>query len=287
MFVVTGATGNTGSVVAHALLDAGHAVRAFVRNADKAAALRARGAELVLGDLTDVSVLAEALKGASGLYLLSPPDMSAQNFVAERAALFRSIAQAARKAALSHVVLLSSIGAQQESGTGPILSVRAGELALTESGVPSTFVRSAYFVANWGAVLPLAQKDGVLPSFLPANWVMPMVDTDDIGRVAARALLDGPKGVRKIELSGPVDVSPADVAAAAGKILGRSVTVTEAPLDAVVPTFTSFGISAHVAGLYREMYEGILDGKVAAEPGNEQVRGAISLEKSLRKLLGR
>ena len=51
--------------------------------------------------------------------------------------------------------------------------------------------------------LPAARKDGVLPSYLPAGQSIPMVATRDIGAVAAQALLDGPRGRRVVELSGP------------------------------------------------------------------------------------
>jgi uncharacterized protein YbjT (DUF2867 family) len=114
-----------------------------------------------------------------------------------------------------------------------------------------------------------------------------MVSTPDIGRALAQSLLDGPRGTRVIELSGPSEVSPNDVAAAFCKILGRPIQLIEAPLAGVVPTFTSFGISANVAGLFEEMYAGMISGKVAPEPGaHERVRGTTPLEQTLRALLG-
>jgi hypothetical protein len=76
------------------------------------------------------------------------------------------------------------------------------------------------------------------------------------------------------------------VAAAFARILGREVQVLQLPLDAVVPTFTSFGASAHIAGLFREMYEGLANGRVSYEGGRtELVRGATSVEQRLRTLL--
>ena len=53
MFVITGATGNTGSVAAEALLAAGKKVRVVVRDAAKAKALAERGAEVFIADLSD------------------------------------------------------------------------------------------------------------------------------------------------------------------------------------------------------------------------------------------
>jgi uncharacterized protein YbjT (DUF2867 family) len=111
--------------------------------------------------------------------------------------------------------------------------------------------------------------------------------TDDIGKAVARALLEGPRGTRVIELSGPAEVSPNDVAAALTRILGRAVKTVEAPLEAVVPTFTSFGISPNVAELFRQMYQGLADGKVAWEgAGAEAARGTTTIEQTLRALTG-
>lgn len=285
MFVITGATGHTGSATAETLLAAGKKVRAVVRDEAKAERLKARGAEVFVADLADQAALARAVRGAEGVFLMSPPDLATKDFIGERKRLTQLQVDTLVAEKVPHVVLLSSIGAQQPSGTGPILSVHNAEQQLRASGLASTFVRAGYFVENWGAVVRSVTNDGVLPSFIAADKRIPSVSTADIGKALAQALLDGPRGVRVIELGGPSDVSPNDVAAAFSRILGKQVSVVEAPLDAVVPTFTSFGMSENVAGLFREMYEGIARGKVAAEPG-EHVRGTISLETTLRALLG-
>jgi uncharacterized protein YbjT (DUF2867 family) len=70
MFTVFGASGNTGSVVAKRLLDAGKKVRLVVRDPNKVAALRSRGAEVVTGDVTDANSVKSALAGTEGAYLL-------------------------------------------------------------------------------------------------------------------------------------------------------------------------------------------------------------------------
>ncbi len=285
MYVISGATGNTGKAAAKKLLQAGKKVRALVRNVERAGDLGALGAEVVAGDLSDRAGLTHALSGAEGLYLLSPPDMASQSFLAERARLLADVAGIVKSAAVPHVVFLSSVGGQHETGTGIIQTVHAGEVALRAVGVPSTFLRAAYFVENWGSVLPVAKQDGVLPSFIPGDLRLPMVSTADIGSLAAEALLDGPRGERVLELSGPQDVTPKEVAAVVSKLLGRTIQLVEPPLEAVVPTFTSFGISADVAGLFRDMYQGIRSGRVSFEGGKAEARrGATSLEETLRQL---
>jgi uncharacterized protein YbjT (DUF2867 family) len=271
--------------VAKTLLEQGKKVRALARDPQKAKGLAALGAEVVSLDLADQVALGRAVSGAAGVYFLSPPDMGAQDFIAERKALTEKQVATLAAAKVPHVALLSSIGAHLPDAPGPIRSVHTLEQQLQQAGIPSTFVRAAYFVENWGAVLHPVKQDSVLPTFIAADRAIPMVSTADIGATAARALLDGPRGFRAIELSGPTDPTPNDVAAAFSKLLGRPIKAVEAPLDAVVPTFTSFGISQNIAELYREMYEAIARDRLKAGPG-EPVRGTVSLETTLRAMLG-
>jgi uncharacterized protein YbjT (DUF2867 family) len=286
-FAVAGVTGNTGSIAAARLLDAGQSVRVIVRDISKGEPWAARGAEVAVADLNDAAALERVLAGVEGTYLLSPPDATTNDMLGDARRRFRGYAKAVRGAGVRHGVLLSSIGVQQPSGTGPVLSVRDGEEVLAGTGAAVTFIRAAYFMENWGAVLPAAKAQGVLPSFIPASQAIPMVAALDIGAAAAQALLDGPRARRVIELSGPVDVSPNDVAAALTRLLGRSVSVVEAPLEAAVPTFTSLGFSANVAGLYRDMYEAIQEGRLVFEGrGAEQVRGPTGIDQVLGDMLG-
>lgn len=289
MFVVAGATGNTGSVVAESLLAAGKKVRVLVRDAAKAESLKARGAEVfTLSSLDDMAALTKALTGAEGAYLLSPPDMGAKDFIAERKKTVDSITQAVDASGVGHVVFLSSIGAQHASGVGPIATVHYAEKKLGQSKAKVTFVRAAVFLENFAGVAA-ATKAGKLPSFIPADLVVPTVTTRDIGIAAANALLEGPPSAKVdvIELAGAKDLSARDVAKLFAAKVGKDVVVEEAPLAAVVPVLTGFGISENIAGLFREMYEGVINGKVAWEGGKTRhIRGATDQAAVIGSFLG-
>jgi len=285
MFVITGATGNTGSVAAQRLLAAGKQVRVIVRNAAKASELKKLGAEVFLADLQDQPALEKAFAGAEGVYFISPPDLGAKDFIGERKQLTQQIVDTLVRARVKHVVLLSSVAAQAESGTGPIVSVHNAEQQLRASGLPSTFVRAAYFAENWAAVIPVAKQEGVLPAFFPIEQALSMVGTKDIGVAAAQALLDGPRGLRIIELAGPKDLSAADVAASLTGLLGREVKATRAPLEAVVPTFTRAGMSENMAELFRDLNAGVASGLVKWEGNHEFQRGSTEIAETLRALI--
>ena len=285
MYVIAGVSGNTGSVVANALLEQGMKVRVLVRDVAKGDAWKARGAEVAVASVDDEAALTKALEGATGAYLLLPPDLGAKDFIGQKSATAETIARAVEKSKVGHVVLLSSVGAQHEKGTGMIRTLHVAEARLAKTAAKTTFVRAAYFLENWASVLGAAAQ-GKLPTFLPPDLAIPMVATKDIGIAVTKALLEPPAGKSAIvELSGPRDYTSRDIAAALSKIYGRPVEVDPAPLAAVVPAFTSFGISANVAGLFQEMYDGIAKGVVAFEGnGAHAVRGSGDAETALRGL---
>ncbi|HEX4516600.1 MAG TPA: NmrA family NAD(P)-binding protein [Polyangiaceae bacterium] len=272
MFVVFGASGNTGSIVASTLLERGKKVRVVARDASKVAGLANKGAEVFQGDALDAASVAKALEGAEGAYFLVPPDFSSTDSLARGRKIVDAYAGALSRAAVKHAVLLSSAGADAE-GTGLIETVHYAEPVLAKTKTPFTFVRAAYFMENLLGFAQPMKGDGV---------PIPMVATRDIGRVSAEALLAPTSQTEIIELSGPKEYSFVDAAAEASKILGRPVNATPLPIDALVPAIRAMGASEDVATLYREMTEASKSGKVRFHGTHKSVRGATALGEVLR-----
>ncbi len=286
MFVVAGVTGNTGSVAAQTLLDRKQQVRVIVRTADKGSVWKAKGAEVTVASLDDAQAVAKAFEGARGAYLLVPPNYAAASYLDDRKTVADALAKAVKTSGLGHVVFLSSVGAHLAEGTGPIRIVRYGEQQLGAVSRNLTILRPPSFMDNWAPVLGAAKAQGVLPSFLSPDKKIPMISTRDIGRIAAEQLIAGGQGRRVLELSGPEDYSPNDVAAALGKILKHPVAVQQAPLMAVVPTYKSFGFSDDAARLFEEMYRGFEQGTIEFEQtGATHLRGKVTLAEALALLV--
>src|SRR2546428_10487766 len=164
MFTVFGANGNTGSVVARRLLDSGKKVRLVVRDPNKVAALRSRGAEVVTGDVTDASAVKSALAGAEGAYLLVPPDNKSNDLVGRGRRIVDNYLAGLTAAKVPQAVMLSSIGAQRPSGAGPVGALPFAEPEPPEPGAtPVRCWRPPCFLANILAFAYPMTHEGVLP----------------------------------------------------------------------------------------------------------------------------
>jgi uncharacterized protein YbjT (DUF2867 family) len=282
IFVVAGATGHVGSVVARELLAAGHKVRAIVRSVDKAKALAGRGAELLAGELGDATFLTRALRGADGVFLLLPPppnDSPDVRAILDRVAHVEATAVA--ESGVRHVVLLSSWGAEQPSGTGPIVGLHVLEEALKKTGALYTFVRAGSFTENLLAMLPAARHQGVLPNFFPPEHKAATVATRDIAAVAVRSMLAPPTASEIVYVFGTHEYSAVDQAVYLSKKLGKEIKLLNLPVSASAGAMQKGGVGASMAKLYQEMMEGAMKGLLGTEPGHRVERGASTMDEAL------
>lgn len=285
MFVVIGATGNTGSAVVDTLLSNKQTVRIVVRSADKGAAWKTKGADVAVASLDDMSALTKAFEGAKGVYLMVPPNYGATAWLADQRARMDRAAEAVKQSGVPHVVFLSSVGGHIRGGTGPIRAASYGEHALGCAAKRLTILRPCYFMDNWGPVIGAAKAEGVLPTFIAPQAKIPMISTKDIGRVGAEQLIAGGSERQIVEMAGPEEYSPSDVAAVLSRLLGKTVTTHHAPLSAVVPTFKSFGFSDEAAKLFEEMYTAFSKGEIGYEYPAKLVRGTVTLSEALQKMV--
>jgi uncharacterized protein YbjT (DUF2867 family) len=284
-YVIAGVSGHTGKVAAETLLGLGKSVRVIVRDAAKGEAWKAKGAEVAVADLEDTAALTTALKGAEGAYLLVPPSMEPA-FLAYQRRVVDSIAKATEAARVPHAVLLSSVGAEQPEGNGPIRGIYYAENQFKKSNVTKwTFLRAAYFIENIGGSLGMLDQ-GLLPAFGDSKGAFPMVATRDIGETAARLLVEGATKTEAVNVSSGT-YSFADAAATLSKILGKTINVAEAPIEVMAETLKGFGIPAELAGLYQEMTGNMLLGKITPEPQLRSFKGSTTIETVLRGILGK
>lgn len=284
MHVVFGANGRAGGAVARALIERGEAVRVVLRSGKQRERWTELGVEAAVADIEDVDAVTEALRGATGAFLLNPPPVAGDPY-ARTEELGAALAEAARRARLPKAVVLSSIGAQHASGTGVIATLNRFE-ALLDGAAPATaFLRSGYFVETWGEVAGPVMAESVLPTFIEPSLTIPMVSTIDVGRTAAAMLQEEWAGKRVVELSGPEDWSAGDVASAFAEVLGRPVTPMLVPPEGRAAVLAGEGVPDEVAAALLGMYEGIANGLFARQDENEQRRGTVPLAAVIERLV--
>jgi len=282
MYVVTGATGHTGSVVAKTLLKQGTKVRVIGRSAERLTSLAAEGAEPFAADLTDPAAVTKALVGAKGAYIMMPPDLASPDFRGFQNRVADAIAAAVKAAGLTHVVTLSSVGADKTEGTGPVMGLHYLEQQLNAiDGLNALHLRAGYFMENTLGQIGVIQKMGMAVGPLRPDLKLPMIATQDIGEAAANALLiQDFRQKQARELLGQRDISMSEVAQIIGKAIGRpDLPYVQAPNEQVRPALIQLGMSPNMADLILEMSAALNSGHMRAlEPRSAQNTTPTSYE---------
>ena len=189
---VVGATGLQDGATVRALLGANAPVRALARrtDSDPARALTELGVDLVVADLDDPESLRAAFTGVDGVFAMTTPgsDRRTDREVTHG----HVIADAAAAAGVPHVVYSSVGGAERHTGIPHFDSKGDVEEYLVARGLSTTFVRPVFFMDNFAQFATPAIDDGTLMVRLPlpAGIPLQMITVEDIGAVAAAAVLD-------------------------------------------------------------------------------------------------
>jgi uncharacterized protein YbjT (DUF2867 family) len=132
--------------------------------------------------------------------------------------------------------------------------------------------------------LETAREAGLVESFLPTNFKLPMVAPGDLGRSAAHFLSEPVEKTGLHFVEGPELYSPADVARAFADALGKPASVAEIPKAKWIEKYRSFGFSEAAAQSYARMTEKtISELEMAADP----VRGKTALRQYVKALVER
>src|SRR5262249_45199613 len=122
MYTILGATGNTGSAAVKTLLAKGAKVRAAGRDVAKIQQKFGHDVQAFGADIYDSNALSKSFEGAEGAYLLLPPRVKEPELLVSGAKMSDAIVAALKMSSVTRVVVLSSLGAQHNAKTGPILA---------------------------------------------------------------------------------------------------------------------------------------------------------------------
>jgi uncharacterized protein YbjT (DUF2867 family) len=229
------------------LLDRGLSVRAMVRREDeRAAALRAAGAEVVVGDLLEPSDVYRVVSGCRRVYFgmsVSPSYLEATV----------TMAAVAREVAVDALVNMSQMTVSQMSirNTTPSRQQRQhwlSEQALTWSGLPVVTIRPTIFLESFLPLAGSAVRDRGRIELPFGQGKTNPVAAADVARVVAAVLADpAPHLGRTYELTGPRSQDMHGVAREYSDALDREVTYTDIRPEDWERGLTRVGVPEHLA----------------------------------------
>ena len=275
--LVTSAAGNTGMPATLQLLDYGFPVRAFVRSYDdRAQRLEDAGAEVFVGDLYSIADMRKAMSGIQRAYHCSPTQTNTLHF----GAVF---AIAAKEAKLEHVVMLTQWTAEANHPSVMTREIWMNEKIMRQLPATTlTVINVGWFAENYfRGVLDTVAQLGV--------WPMPLGDGNvkknappsnyDIAAAAVAALIDpATHAGNTYRPTGPELLSPNEMAAIMGKVLGRKVRYQDVPDWMVMKALISQGFQASMVAqliIYAEEYR---RGTFAVNAPNNVVRDLTGQE---------
>jgi uncharacterized protein YbjT (DUF2867 family) len=258
MILVVGATGNAGGGVVNGLLEAGAYVRAAVRPGSEGK-LPDR-VEAVTADLNDPDSVRRAAEGATAAFLLS----GYTGIDASLASL--------GDAGVERVVLLSSSAAPTGKLDNAVAAYHIrSERAVRESGLPWTFLQPNSFMSNAYRWLPQLRNGDVIRAPF-AEVAISVIDPNDLGAVAARALTTPDHEGQSYRLSGPEALRPAEQVAILAKYAGRDLRFegqtdeeARAEMEQAMPR-------EYVDAFFEFFSEGLID-ETTVHPTVKQVTG--------------
>ncbi len=267
MYVVLGASGNTGHIVAQNLLSRQQKVRVVGRNAAHLQAHAAQGAEIFIGDITDAAALTKALQNAESAYVMIPPNPTSNDFRAFQDRVSDAIATAVQNAGVKNVVSLSSIGADKASGTGPVVGLYNLEQKLNQIDALNVLhLRAGYFMENTLPQVGAIRMVGSAVGPIRADLKLPIIATRDIGEAAADALLRPiSRGKQTQELQGQRDLTYTEATTIIGNAIGKpDLAYLQPPDDQIRAAMVQMGMSDSFVGLILEMAGALNTGHMRA-----------------------
>ena len=288
MYVILGATGNTGSVAAETLLAKKQKVRVVGRSKVRLSQLVARGAEAFVADVTDSAALTKAFKGAQAIYAMVPALMTSPDFRAYQDQVTNSIAKALEAAEVTHVVTLSSIGADKPDKTGPVVGLHVMEKRFAQ--VPklnALHLRAGYFMENTLLQAGIIKSFGMMAGPVRPDLPIAVIATHDIGVAGAEALLKLDfSGQQTRELLGQRDLTYLEISKIAGAAIGKAdLSYVQLPSGQVIEAMTQMGMSKNLATLLCEMSESLNNGYMGAlEPRSAANTTRTSYEEFVQKV---
>ena len=270
-YLVTGASGQLGSLVIDALLKTEDPadIAALIRRPEAAAPLQAKGIDTRLAAYTDAKALTAAFEGVERLLLISSSE------VGQRAAQHATVIEAARAAGVTFIAYTSLLNATSSPLTILPAEHVATEEALAASGLHHAILRNGWYTENYVMGAGAALQLGTLYAAAGEGRIASAARQDYAEAAAAVLTGDLPASGTVYELAGDTSYTLAEFAAELSALSGRTIPYVSLPE-------ADYAAALERAGLPEPVARMLADSDTGAAQG-----GLDSSDSTLSRLIGR
>jgi uncharacterized protein YbjT (DUF2867 family) len=261
--LVIGATGNQGGHVARLLLQKGHGVAAFTRQAQSPAAqkLANLGARIVTGDLNDRVSVERAAEGVDAIFAMGTPFEAGIEAEIRQGSTVAEVALARSK----YLVYNSVASANRNTGIPHFESKWEVEQHIARIGAEAAIVAPVAFMENLLVFQKQQLQEGFYATPLRADLRLSQIALDDLAGFAVLALENKERFVgKRIDVASD-DLTGAQAAAILAKVLGKPIKYFQVPLEEIrkmsedlvkmYEWFERVGYDLNIAALHEEYPE--------------------------------
>lgn len=286
IYVITGATGHIGHRLCDLLVNAGCKVRAVGRNAEKLHRLP-RKVEIFQGFMDDQGTMTRAFTGAKAVFTMIPPNYKAENMRMYQNRVSQVYQAAIIGAGVRSVINLSSVGAHQSEGFGPINGLHDHEQRFNRlDGVDVLHLRPCYFMENHLVAMEMARKFPIYGSLIKPDLKFPMIATRDIAAEAAERFIKMDyRGKSVRELAGPRDYSMEEVTAIIAPLMEKpDLKYVQFSVEDTERGLLGMGFSKDSTAQMIQMSQAINEGKLKPEQPKAVITGKTPFEELAKEL---
>ncbi|SDH20562.1 NmrA family NAD(P)-binding protein [Mucilaginibacter gossypii] len=262
----TGSLGNVAKPLVQKLIAAGHQITVITTKTDRKAEIEALGAKAAVGSISDQGFLTAAFKDADAVYTMLPPAMGPGNMIQNIADAGQAYVEAIEAAGVKRVVMLSSVGADANEGTGPVQGVhRVEQIFQHLTDVNITVLRSGFFFVNFFRDIPLIKSRGLFGNNYSGDEKLAFTHHEDLSSAIAKALQQKGNGFEVKYLISDISTGN-QISALFGQAIGKpELSWTEIPDEQLRQGMLSGGLPVELVGLIVEMGQAVRAGKITKD----------------------
>ncbi|MEJ0029884.1 MAG: NmrA family NAD(P)-binding protein [Bacteroidota bacterium] len=277
-YIITGSIGNISKPIVIGLVKAGKNVTVITSKADKVKDIEQLGAKALVGSVTDKEFVKKAFAGADVVYTMIPPIWQTSNWRASQNEVGNIYVDAIKSNNIKYVVNLSSLGAHNKEGVGPVTALFDFEQELNAiPGINVKHLRPSFFYYNLLAQIGLIKNAGIMGANY-GDQKIALVHPRDIAEVALQELLNLKFTGNSVRHIVSDERTGADVAKTLGTAIGKELPWVVFSDDDQLKGLLQGGVPASHAPSYVEMGAAFRNGKMQERLSNDKTVGSTKLE---------